>query len=106
MGEGPSRDGLGWLGPAGGAIPVRALLVNCPAQTTCSEGWSSHRRVCAVWLCSRDEPFQGGCVGVNVDRLIAGTERCPTELGAYREGRLERFDRGLFPLVEGIAESS
>jgi hypothetical protein len=68
------------VGPAGGAIPVRALLVNCAAQTTYSEGWSSHRRVSAVWLCSRDEPFPGGCVGVNVDRLIADTERCLTEL--------------------------
>jgi hypothetical protein len=45
-------------------------------------------------------------VGVNVDRLVAGTERCLTELGAFRDGRLERFDRGLIPLVEWIAESS
>lgn len=42
------------------------------------------------------EPFRGGCMGVDVDRLVADTERCVTEL--ERAG-LERFDRALIPQI-------
>ena len=42
------------------------------------------------------EPFAGGCMGVDVDRLVAETERCDEEL--ERVG-LERFDRGLIPRI-------
>jgi predicted metal-dependent hydrolase len=42
------------------------------------------------------EPFRGGCMGVDVDRLIADTERCLAEL--ERAG-VERFDRALIARV-------
>jgi hypothetical protein len=49
------------------------------------------------------EPFRRGCMGVDVDRLIADTERCLTEL--VRVGAGERFDRSLIPRVEWLTES-
>lgn len=52
------------------------------------------------------EPFRGGCMGVDVDRLIADTECCLIELERVGDGRLERFDHGLIPRVEWLAESS
>jgi uncharacterized protein len=52
------------------------------------------------------EPFRGGCMGVDVDRLIADTECCLTELERVGGGGLERFDRGLIPRVEWLAEGS
>jgi predicted metal-dependent hydrolase len=51
------------------------------------------------------EPFRGGCMGVDVDRLIADTERCLAELERVGDGGLERFDRTLIPRVEWLAES-
>jgi uncharacterized protein len=50
------------------------------------------------------EPFRGGCMGVEVDRLIADIDRCLTELERVGEA-LERFDRSLIPRVEWLAES-
>jgi len=49
------------------------------------------------------EPFRGGCMGVDVDRLIAETELCLTELERVRDA-LGRFDRSLIPRVEWLAE--
>src|SRR3954467_14331927 len=40
------------------------------------------------------EPFAGGCMDVDVDRLVADTERCVVEL--ERAGAA-RFDRPLLP---------
>jgi hypothetical protein len=45
------------------------------------------------------EPFRGGCMGVDVDRLLADTERCVAELD--REG-LEGFDRALIPRIVAL----
>jgi uncharacterized protein len=45
------------------------------------------------------EPFRGGCMNVDVDRLVAATERCLEEL--ERVG-IERFDRALIPRVEWL----
>src|SRR4051812_28422715 len=45
------------------------------------------------------EPFRGGCMNVDVDRLVAATERCIAEL--ERVG-IERFDRALIPRVEWL----
>jgi hypothetical protein len=42
-------------------------------------------------------------LGVDVDRLIADTERCLTELGRVRDA-LARLDRALIPRVEWLAE--
>jgi hypothetical protein len=49
------------------------------------------------------EPFQGGCLGVDVDCLIADTERCLTELARVRDA-LARLDRALIPRVEWLAD--
>jgi uncharacterized protein len=49
------------------------------------------------------EPFRGGCMGVDVDRLIAETERCLTELERVGD-ELEAFDDSLIPRVEWLAE--
>jgi uncharacterized protein len=49
------------------------------------------------------EPFRG-CMGVDVDRLIADTERCLTELERVGD-ELERFDRSLIPRVEWLSKS-
>jgi predicted metal-dependent hydrolase len=49
------------------------------------------------------EPFRGGCMGVDVDRLIADTDRCVLELERVGNG-LDRFDRSLIPRVEWLAE--
>jgi predicted metal-dependent hydrolase len=48
------------------------------------------------------EPFRSGCMEVDVDRLVADTERCLAEL--ERVGGLERFDRSLIPRLEWLAE--
>ena len=42
------------------------------------------------------EAFSGGCMGVDVDRLVADTERCLRELERVGE-RLDCFDRALIP---------
>jgi len=47
------------------------------------------------------EPFRGGCMSVDVDRLIADTERCLTELDCVRDAP-GRFDRSLIPRVEWL----
>jgi hypothetical protein len=44
-------------------------------------------------------------MGVDVDRLIADTERCLTELERVADEGLERFDRSLIPRVEWLVES-
>jgi hypothetical protein len=51
------------------------------------------------------EPFRGGCMGVDVDRLIADTERCLRELERVGDGGLARFDRALIPRIEWLADS-
>jgi uncharacterized protein len=48
------------------------------------------------------EPFRGGCMNVDVDRLIAATERCLDELDRVGDGGLERFDDALIPHVEWL----
>lgn len=42
------------------------------------------------------QPFRGGCMNVDVDRLLADTERCLAELD--RTG-VDGFDRALIPQV-------
>jgi hypothetical protein len=46
------------------------------------------------------EPFRGGCMNVDVDRLIAATERCLEELERAGVGN---FDRSLIPTVEWLS---
>ena len=49
------------------------------------------------------EPFKGGCMRVDVDRLVADTERCLAELERVGVDGLERFDRSLIPRLEWLA---
>jgi predicted metal-dependent hydrolase len=51
------------------------------------------------------EPFKGGCMRVDVDRLVADTERCLGEVERVGDG-LERFDRSLIPRLEWLEEPS
>jgi uncharacterized protein len=46
------------------------------------------------------EPFRGGCLNVDVDRLVTDTGRCLAEL--ERTG-LDGFDRSLIPRVEWLS---
>src|SRR5256714_9449985 len=39
------------------------------------------------------EPFEGGCMEVDVDRLVADTERCLAELARIGDDGLEPFDQ-------------
>jgi uncharacterized protein len=48
------------------------------------------------------EPFRGGCMNVDVDRLVADTESCLAELARVGAGGLDRFDRSLVPRVEWL----
>src|SRR2546423_492082 len=48
------------------------------------------------------EPFNGGCMGVDVDRLVADTERCLAELERVGVDGLERFDSSLIPHLEWL----
>jgi uncharacterized protein len=50
------------------------------------------------------EPFEGGCMTVDVDRLVADTERCLAELERVGVDGLERFDRSLIPRLEWLDE--
>jgi uncharacterized protein len=61
----------------------------------------------ALWLrgISYLEPFAGGCMNVDVDRLVADTQRCLAELTRVGDEGLERFDRALVPRVEWLASS-
>jgi predicted metal-dependent hydrolase len=49
------------------------------------------------------EPFRGGCMAVDVDRLIADTGRCLAELERVGPA-LERFDRALIPRVRWLED--
>ncbi|MGA2926660.1 MAG: DUF309 domain-containing protein [Solirubrobacteraceae bacterium] len=49
-------------------------------------------------------PFKLGCMAVDVDRLVADTERCLAELERVGAGGLERFNRSLIPRLEWLAE--
>jgi hypothetical protein len=49
------------------------------------------------------EPFRGGCMNVDVDRLIDATGRCLEELGRVGDGGLESFDSSLIPRVEWLS---
>jgi hypothetical protein len=51
------------------------------------------------------EPFRRGRMGVDVDRLIADTERCLTELERVGAEGLQRFDRSLIPRVGWLTDS-
>jgi hypothetical protein len=44
-------------------------------------------------------------MGVDVDRLIADTERCLTELERVADAGLKRFDHSLIPRVEWFVEN-
>jgi uncharacterized protein len=48
------------------------------------------------------EPFKGGCMRVDVDRLVADVERCLAELERVGVDGLERFDRSLIPRLEWL----
>ncbi len=50
------------------------------------------------------EPFKLGCMKVDVDRLVADTQRCLAELERVGVAGLDRFDRSLIPRVEWLAE--
>ena len=58
----------------------------------------------ALWRRGIDylEPFRGGCMNVDVDRLVAATERCVEELDRVGDGGLEAFDDALIPHVEWL----
>jgi len=47
------------------------------------------------------EPFRGGCMNVDVDRLVAETERCVEELDGVGDG----FDLGLIPRIEWLRDT-
>jgi uncharacterized protein len=49
------------------------------------------------------EPFRGGCMNVDVDRLIDATELCLEELDRVGHGGLERFDDALIPRIEWLS---
>jgi uncharacterized protein len=46
--------------------------------------------------------YRGGCMNVDVDRLIAETERCRDELARCGDDGLDRFDRTLIPRVHWL----
>ena len=46
------------------------------------------------------EPFRGGCMQVDVDRLVVDTGRCLAELERVGADGLDRFDHSLIPRVE------
>ena len=50
------------------------------------------------------EPFKGGCMSVDVDRLIADTERCLAELDRVGDDGLEHFDNSVIPRLEWLDE--
>jgi uncharacterized protein len=50
------------------------------------------------------KPFKGGCMMVDVDRLVADTERCFAELERVGVDGLERFDSSLIPHLEWLEE--
>lgn len=50
------------------------------------------------------EPFRGGCMRVDVDRLIADTQRCLAELQRVGDGGVERFDAALIPRVHWLGD--
>ena len=58
-----------------------------------------------LWLrgISYLEPFERGCMRVDVDRLVADTERCIAELERIGE-KLEQFDRSLVARVEWLGD--
>lgn len=58
----------------------------------------------SLWLRGIEylEPFRGGCMKVDVDRLVAATERCVAELERVGDDGLKRFDRELIPRVEWL----
>jgi uncharacterized protein len=62
----------------------------------------------ALWLRGIGylEPFRGGCMNVDVDRLVAATKRCLAELERVGDGGLERFDDGLIPRVEWLRDTA
>jgi predicted metal-dependent hydrolase len=49
------------------------------------------------------EPFESGCMNVDVDRLVADTERCIAELERVGD-KLERFDHSLVARVQWLGE--
>ncbi len=49
------------------------------------------------------EPFRGGCMNVDVDRLIGATERCLKELERVGDRGLAHFDRAMIPRVEWLS---
>jgi hypothetical protein len=51
------------------------------------------------------EPFRRGCMGVDVDRLIADTERCLRELESRRRRRARALRPLADPRVEWLTES-
>ena len=59
----------------------------------------------ALWLRGMGylEPFAGGCMNVDVDRLVAATERCLAELERVGDDGLEGFDGTLVPRVEWLS---
>ena len=50
------------------------------------------------------EPFKGGCMRVDVARLVADTERCLAELDRVGDDVLEHFDRSMIPRLEWLEE--
>jgi predicted metal-dependent hydrolase len=51
------------------------------------------------------QPFGGGCMRVDVDRLIADTRRCLAELERVGDDGLEHFDARMIPRVCWLGES-
>ena len=67
------------------------------------DNWQGARR---LWLrgISYLEPFKGGCMSIDVDRLVADTKRCVAELERGGAGGHEHFDPALIPRIEWLSE--
>ena len=50
------------------------------------------------------QPFRGGCMNVDVDRLIADTERCLAELDRVSADPSAQFDRTLIPRIAWLRD--
>jgi predicted metal-dependent hydrolase len=52
------------------------------------------------------QSFRGGCLGVDVDRLIQETEACQAELERLGDAGWQAFDRTLIPRVHWLTDQS
>lgn len=50
------------------------------------------------------EPFRGGCMSVDVDRLLREMQPCVTELARVGDRGMDAFDRSLIPIVHWVGD--